>query len=312
MTPEQNVIHKRFMNFRERFRESEIEFLSLIQEAERTRLHRSLGCSSVFKYAVDILAFSESVAYTYISVARKALEFPELIDSGLSVSKASRIVSTLTKENSAELIKFALNNSSQMIDREVARINPRSGRERIKPLSDEFFEIKVRVSKDFPDLVERVQALQAQRRKAAGLGAALEAGLREYLRRYDPVQKAERAWKRREKADQAQEERLESDVSQVDKLCLNRVRKPLSAARKHEVFARDQGRCTHTDARGRRCGSDRWVDIHHIRPISQGGGNELDNLTTVCSFHHDLIHEKAWIATVGPDGEGARSPIASS
>lgn len=312
MTTEQNIIHKKFMNFRERFRENEIEFLGLIQEAERTRLHRSLGCTSVFKYAVDILAFSESVAYTYISVARKALEFPELVDSGLSVSKASRIVSVLTKENSEELIHFALNNSSQMIDREVARINPRGGRERIKPLSDEFFEIKIRVSKDFPDLVQRVQALQAQRRKASGLGAAIEAGLREYLRRHDPVQKAERAWKRREKVDQAEAEPSQLGAGPTEELCLNRVRKPLSAARKHEVFARDQGRCTHTDSRGRRCGSDRWVDIHHIRPVSQGGGNELDNLTTVCSFHHDLIHEQAWTGTARPDGSLAQSPNVSS
>jgi 5-methylcytosine-specific restriction endonuclease McrA len=275
MNDEQKLIHKMFLDFRTRFREDELEFIRLLQETERTKLHRALGCSSVFKYAVDILAFSESVAYTYISVARKSLEFPQLMSSGLSVSKASRIVSSFNKSNADEMIQFALNHSTKEIDLEVARRNPKSGRERVKPLSDEFFEVKIKTSKEFPQLLKRVEALQAQRGKEAGVGAALEEGLREYLRRHDPVQKAQRA-------------------KPVQKLCLNRVspkRVPLTAAQKHTVFKRDKGQCTHIGPDGKRCGSDRWIQIHHIRPVSWGGSNEPDNLTTLCSFHHDLAHQ---------------------
>jgi 5-methylcytosine-specific restriction endonuclease McrA len=195
--------------------------------------------------------------------------------SGLSVSKASRIVSTLNASNSDELIEFALKHPTKEIDREVARRNPKSGREKLKPLADEFFEVKIKTSKDFPDLLKRVESLQAQRGKEAGIGAALEAGLREYLRRHDPVQKAERA-------------------KPVTKLRLNRVskgRRPLTAVQKHAVFKRDEGRCTHIGSDGKRCGSDRWIQIHHIRSVSMGGSNEPENLTTLCSFHHDLAHQ---------------------
>src|SRR5262249_527268 len=68
-------------------------------------------------------------------------------------------------------------------------------------------------------------------------------------------------------------------------------RTPLTAAQKHAVFKRDQGRCTHVDASGRRCNQDRWLHTHHIVHVSQGGNNEPENLTTLCSFHHDLVHQ---------------------
>jgi hypothetical protein len=76
-----------------------------------------------------------------------------------------------------------------------------------------------------------------------------------------------------------------------EQLCVNRVRKPLTAEQKHTVFARDKGQCTHINDQGERCDADRWLDVHHIVPVSQGGSNEPENLTTLCSFHHDLAHQ---------------------
>jgi 5-methylcytosine-specific restriction endonuclease McrA len=223
---------------------------------------------------VDVLGFSESVAYTHISVARKAVEFPEIIASGLSVSKLSRIVSSLTRENFAELIRFAAENTTAAIDREVARRNPRALRESVRPRAEDCFELKIKTSKDFTRKLERVKSLQAQRGIDEGTGAAIEAALDEYLRRHDPVEKAKRG-------------------RESKKLCLNRVRGrvPLKAAEKHAVFLRDGGRCTHVDHLGNRCGSDRWIQIHHLKPVSEGGGNDPANLSTLCAFHHDLAHQ---------------------
>ena len=79
--------------------------------------------------------------------------------------------------------------------------------------------------------------------------------------------------------------------------CANRTtarRVPLTADEKHAVVLRDQGRCTYKNEEGIRCNSDRWVDIHHIILRSEGGSNHPDNLTTLCSFHHDLIHQMAF------------------
>jgi 5-methylcytosine-specific restriction endonuclease McrA len=69
------------------------------------------------------------------------------------------------------------------------------------------------------------------------------------------------------------------------------LRRPLSASEKHAVFLRDQGRCTFMNERGERCNADRWLHVHHIKPVSQGGTNDLANLTVICSAHHDLVHQ---------------------
>jgi len=66
---------------------------------------------------------------------------------------------------------------------------------------------------------------------------------------------------------------------------------PLRAAQKHAVFLRDQGRCTHVGMDGKRCNQDRWVDVHHIVLVKDGGTNDPENLTTLCWSHHDLIHQ---------------------
>ncbi|MGE3682447.1 MAG: HNH endonuclease [Bdellovibrionales bacterium] len=69
------------------------------------------------------------------------------------------------------------------------------------------------------------------------------------------------------------------------------ARVPLTAAQRHAVFARDGGRCTHMDQQGRQCKEDKWLSIHHIQPVSAGGNNEPENLTLLCSHHHDLVHQ---------------------
>ena len=52
---------------------------------------------------------------------------------------------------------------------------------------------------------------------------------------------------------------------------------------------RDQGQCTY-ETQSKRCPARRWLDVHHITPLSEGGRNEFDNLTTLCSAHHRMSH----------------------
>ncbi|MGZ3722236.1 MAG: HNH endonuclease, partial [Bdellovibrionales bacterium] len=64
-----------------------------------------------------------------------------------------------------------------------------------------------------------------------------------------------------------------------------------TAAEIHAVNIRDKGRCMFVDEHGTRCGCDRWTHIHHIIEVRKGGTNHIDNLITLCSFHHDLVHQ---------------------
>lgn len=58
---------------------------------------------------------------------------------------------------------------------------------------------------------------------------------------------------------------------------------------RQSVFARDNG-CAFP-------GCDRpvgWSDIHHVTPWEQRKEHQLDNLVTLCGFHHRLVHVQRW------------------
>ena len=56
-------------------------------------------------------------------------------------------------------------------------------------------------------------------------------------------------------------------------------------ALRRQVLRRDGGRC-----RVPGCRNATYVDVHHLRPRSEGGMNTLENLATLCGAHHRAIH----------------------
>jgi hypothetical protein len=71
---------------------------------------------------------------------------------------------------------------------------------------------------------------------------------------------------------------------------LRKARPRVPASLLHQVNFRDQRRCQHTLPDGKRCNQSRWVEVHHLKPVSQGGKNTLENLTTLCWAHHRYAH----------------------
>jgi hypothetical protein len=64
------------------------------------------------------------------------------------------------------------------------------------------------------------------------------------------------------------------------------------AAERREVFRRDEGRCTFTDAHGQRCRETRHLELHHLKPFARGGENVASNLTLRCAAHNALAAEQ--------------------
>jgi hypothetical protein len=327
LSQKQSRIHNEIVSSVERHRKLEWKIIQLLQEAEEVKLPRAFECGSLFKYATKVLKLEEDRAYPLITLARKTKSISQLADAlcegRLSVSKASRIVSIIDSNNADELIKFAMTHSKREVEFEVARRNPRAAIERVKPISEDRVELTISLSKADYEKLLRVQSLEARRHAQVSRGEAVSASLDAYLFRHDPVAKADRSAQRnqsRQKVTVIEHDRLlsrESDAAAVvptsqgisnhltkkapasiiqadgKELCPGRVnRRPLTAAQRHATHLVTRGKCTHIHPDGSRCDEDRYTETHHIIEVSRGGSNHPGNLTTLCRFHHQLLHKK--------------------
>jgi hypothetical protein len=211
------------------------------------------------------------------------------------VSKASRIVAAMTSDNAPHLIAFAKNHTSRQIDFEAARVGGKSAvpKERVKVVGEDLVHLEISISKAVHDNLMRAQNLVSSKTgRAVGIAEVLGRALSEYVERHDPMCKAERARKR--EASGSAEAKADETKAQLrpNRVSGSSRRKPLPAKVRHAVALRDGGRCTFRDPSGKRCEQERWLDVHHRVPVHAGGGNDPQNLTTLCGFHHDLVHQK--------------------
>jgi Domain of unknown function (DUF222)/HNH endonuclease len=81
-------------------------------------------------------------------------------------------------------------------------------------------------------------------------------------------------------------------------IVLNGNSVPLDLGRTHRLVTPEQRRAL--VARDQCCaypGCDlpaRWADAHHIKPWSEGGSTNLDNLVLLCRRHHRTLHHPEW------------------
>jgi hypothetical protein len=64
-----------------------------------------------------------------------------------------------------------------------------------------------------------------------------------------------------------------------------RAKQIIPPARRRAVLQRDQRRC-----RVPSCCNATFLDVHHVIAREAGGGNDADNLITLCGAHHRAVH----------------------
>jgi 5-methylcytosine-specific restriction endonuclease McrA len=64
-----------------------------------------------------------------------------------------------------------------------------------------------------------------------------------------------------------------------------RAKQTVAPATRRAVLRRDHQRCVVPG-----CRNSQFLDLHHIKPRSEAGGNEPDNLITLCGAHHRAVH----------------------
>lgn len=286
-------IHFRAVEVSARLKRVEAELIEVLQQVERHRVFIRRGYPSLFRYVTVELGLSESLAYSLITVARKALEVPRLtslIHSGeLTLSNARRIVAVLTPENQEEWISKACRLSQRDLEKEIVLVKPEVAvQERMSYVAADRVRLELGLSESEMLKLRRVQDLLSQTKKrAVSLEETLGILTSEYLDRRDPLERAKRAQKREKRISEAATDR-ESDSELVSGREGGNERIPASV--RHEVSRRDLNRCQHILPNGERCNQARWVDLHHKIPVSLGGRSTKENLITLCSNHHKYWH----------------------
>ena len=302
-------IHHQAIQCARRFHRAESELLSILQQVDAQKVFRHLGYASLYVYATQGLKLSESSAYAFITVSRRATEVPELkkaIDQGvLTVSKAKRITSVIRPDNQQAWIRKASSLSQKDLEREVVKENPKQAvHEGLRPVARDRIELKVGISTQLETQIKRVQDILSQNKnRAVSLEETMEEMTRLFLEKKDPIVKAQRISQKKisrtkeskptgahRKISQqkilisTQESAQSSELVSVRVVnsASNRSR-AIPAHIRHQVQLRDQGKCTI-------CQNSRWLQFHHKHPFSRGGKHQVENLTTLCGSCHRRHH----------------------
>jgi hypothetical protein len=297
-------IHSRALEVSRRYQCAEAELIEVLQLVDQHKIFIGKGYSSLFAYVVQSLGLSESIAYNLITVSRKAKEIPELkeaIQSGVvTLSNARRITSVLTVSNKNEWLEKAAVLSYRQLEKEIVKVRPMEvTQEKVTYVTESRVQVTLGLSEVDILKLRRVQDLLSQaRRKSLSLEDVLSELAGDYLRRFDPVEKAKRhIVKKTELNKTALNKTVKPVALQVPiftatpipaAVPLTRVTIPSKVL--HQVNFRDGRRCTHANQDGVRCNQGRFIEIHHIIPVTNGGQNTLENLTTLCTAHHQFIH----------------------
>src|SRR5580693_8746722 len=96
--------------------------------------------TSLFTYCTQRLGLSEDRSYTYMKVARKAIEVPilkkALEEDKLSLTNAKHLAKVITPENQVSWMEMGTTLSTRDLEKEIAKANPQEKvKEKVKPLS---------------------------------------------------------------------------------------------------------------------------------------------------------------------------------
>jgi len=303
-------LHQKALAVAKKYKACEMELIEIIQKLDENKVYYQYGHNSLFQYVKNELELSQEITYIFINVARKAKEIPELkvaLQNGhLTMSKARKITSVITKNNKNIWLELAKNNSQQKLEREVAKISPKTlvteKLQYVHPASEVKekvilkrvgasqsnnsvrVQLQAGVSEELMLNLRRAQDVLSQKRKTpVSLEVLLEKVTEEFLEKHDPIRKAKR-----------QKMRTQLSAKSKQNLTTHRKNKrtPLPARLKHEIYLKFDGQCSHLDHKNKRCHERRFLEIHHLKAISLGGKNRIENLTLLCHGHHKCAHLK--------------------
>ncbi len=288
------------------------------------KLYRALGHASMQQYARIDLRWSETRIGDFMRLVRKLDALPAVKAAlpEIGYTKAREIVAVASPRTEARWVEAARTSSRAQLVAQVRRVKAHAAARR-RPASAALFapepvetalaaEAPVRVTLEFtPEQHARWEALLERVRKAGASGgtvdvllAALQTAAESDCKTKGssettprgvappPVQihvhecpKCGRTEVDGRALGPADAARVRCDAAVSERGGRNTTTIPPRTRR--AVLARDRHRC-----RAPGCTNTRFLEVHHVTPRARGGGNEPENLITLCAACHRLWHER--------------------
>jgi HNH endonuclease len=279
-----------------------LEILILISEAERLKVFRDMGFSTMHVYLTQGLGYSAAAASRRLAASKVYAQHPEIsesIKSGelnisqmasahsafgqaakdeapISHNEQKEILESLFQKTSFESEKI-LQNKIPSYEKPVPKITPKKD--------------KVVVQMEFSyEEYQEVEQLVAEYSHKAG-SAKLEEVFKYFARKTKQKREIAEA-----KCDQSKNDRAKVDHSQENSPNVFPLRKkmrsyiPLSVQRL--VFKSANHTCQFVSKiTGKKCCETKFLEIDHLVPVAKGGGNEIENLRVLCRAHNSLASE---------------------
>jgi len=283
----------------------------LFAEIAEGRLYRELGYSSMLQYARVGLQFSDAKFYQFQRIGNSFTTLPEvksaLASGELAWTKARVVASVAKPETQKAWIEEAKKSGRRELENKVKAA--RSSEER-PPASDLFSEERSAPAarrevnlnlKLEPEQLAQLEALMEVLRKQGLKGSreevllqALAMAASEDCTRVQSRPKQVVIFQCEDcgsKKVQTSRGLIEAELADCDVKILGKDginRSSIPPKTRNQVLARDHHSCQSLG-----CGNTRFLEIHYIEPRSKGGGNQLSNLTTLCSSCHSLSHSRS-------------------
>jgi 5-methylcytosine-specific restriction endonuclease McrA len=149
---------------------------------------------------------------------------------------------------------------------------PAAPQHRVAPLSPGRFELRLTISRELRDKLQRAQELLGHSVPSGDIAQIFERALDELIAKQEKVQLA--------RTDKPRPQR--------------RSRNPrhIPASVKRAVQKRDDGQCTYISGDGHRCQARRLLQYDHVVPVARGGTSTVDNVRLRCGPHNQLEAER--------------------
>jgi hypothetical protein len=248
-----NLIHEQALEKARTYLTSERQLLSTLIEVDTDRTFELHGFTYLTPYCIKSLGLSEDIAKCLVRVVRKSHEVPELAQS---------VIDAKISLYKAKAISSVITNENKQ--EWITKAQTHSKAELEKEISKTTGQGKKRINLDLTletyDKLTRARDLLSSKIQAmATQEETLDWALTELLHRHDPVERAAR-----------------SRGHSVE----------------HQVTRRDQETCQFIYQDGSQCEERKWLDRHHIIHRKNGGQDSLENLVTLCSSHHRMVHKE--------------------